>query len=410
MFDPSAFVALADRHPAYRQLRDHMPALRAEFGPVSVWILTRYDDVASVLRDATARVKPLEMQGAPSWLGDGPAATMFEAQLVLSDPPDHDRLRRLASPAFTKKTLQPLEAWIEQMVADRIGALADRGEFDLVADLAAYVPGTTILHILGVPTSDWDPLISRVPAFLHIFSPFPIGPDESAACNEACGFYLDYFGALIDERRKSPGEGIIGTLITAQEENDRLSRTELLAMLQSFLNAGFETTMSTLGSGMWGMLSQGDPWRTLTADPTLAPAALEETLRWEAPVSFVRRYALNDIELHGMTIPSGDAILLALASANRDERHFTDPNRIDVHRPRKDHVSFGGGRHFCIGFQLAKLEARITLQALARRLPGLELTGPPPPRQRNIMFHSVERLLVRTGTPARIDDMTSIGV
>jgi len=394
MFDPASFLALEDRHPVYKMLRDGAPVFKADFGPVPVWILTRYDDVAAVLRNPQARVKPPGRAGAPPWLGNGAAAQLYDAQLVLSDPPDHDRLRRLASPGFTPRTLKPLEAWVETMVAERVEHLAGVGAFDLITDLAAYVPGTTILHILGVPSSDWEALISRVPGFLHIFAPFPIGEAERAACDEACGFYLDYFGAIIDERRKNPGDDIIGSLITAHEDDDRLSRLELLALLQAFLNAGFETTMSTLGAGMYGMLSQGEPWQRLVAEPALAPVALEEVLRYEAPVSFVQRFPVEDIQFHGQTIQAGEPVLLALASANRDERRFENPDRIDIDRPRKDHLSFGGGRHFCIGFQLAKLEARTTLAAIARRMPNLRLDGGTPKRQANMLFHSIEQLPV----------------
>ena len=304
MFDPASFLALDDRHATYKLLRDEAPIFKARFGPVPVWVLTRYDDVSALLKDPQARVKPLGRE-TPAGLGDGPARIVFDAQMVLTDPPDHERLRRLASPAFTPQTLRPLQSWLEATVDARIDELAARDEFDLVADLAAYVPAATILHILGVPASDWHPLISRVPDFLHIFAPFPVSAAERDACNAACQFYLDYFGGLVDARRYDLGDDIVGKLITAHDEGDRLTRVELLAILHSFLNAGFETTMSALGAGMWGMLTQGEPWRRLVADPALVPMALEETLRWEAPVSFVRRYQAEDREQHGQTIKAG---------------------------------------------------------------------------------------------------------
>lgn len=397
MFDPASFPALRDRQPVYRMLRDQAPALKAEFGPVPIWILTRFDDVSRVLKDPTALVKPPGYADAPAGLGKGAAGAMFDAQMVLTDGADHDRLRRLAGPAFQAQNLKPLQAWLDQIVAARIRLLAEQEEFDLVADLAAFVPAATILRILGVGDEDWQPLISRVPAFINIFSPFPIGDAARDACEEACQFYLDYFGALVDARRRAPVDDTIGRLIAAQVDDDRLDRTELLALLQSFLNAGFETTMSTLGAGMYGMLAQRQPWDLLVANPLLAPQALEETLRWEAPVSFVRRYVASDLELHGKTIKIGEPVLLALASANRDERKFTEPDRIYLYRQHKDHVSFGGGRHFCIGSQLAKMEARTTLGLLARLLPDLELVEDAPERQANLLFHSIVRLRVRPG-------------
>jgi cytochrome P450 len=399
MFDPAQLAAMPDRFPAYKMLRDQAPVFKAEMGPVTAWVLTRYDNVSRLLKDPDARVKPVGMEGAPAGLGSA-AQRMFDAQLVLSDPPDHDRLRRLASPAFTKQSIEPLQQWITTLVQAKVDELAQQESFDLVGDLAAFIPGSTILHILGVPTSDWEPLISRVPGFLHFFSPFPINAEQRAACEEACQFYIDYFGAIIDERRNAPGDDIVGRLIAAHDQDERLSRDELLAILHAFLNAGFETTMSALGAGVWGLLSQGDPWQQLCADPSLANAALDETLRWEAPIHFVRRYPVEDLTIDGTTIAAGDAVLLCLASANRDERQFDNPDVIQIDRPAKAHVTFGGGRHFCIGSQLAKLEARIALTTLAERLPRLELIDEKPERQANLLFHAIKQLRVRTNGAA----------
>jgi cytochrome P450 len=397
MFNPDKFAQLNDRYPSYREMRDTTPVLKVESGPVSTWILTRYDDVALLLRNPQARVKPLG--GAPAGLGNGAAAALFEAQLVLSDSPDHDRLRRLVSPAFTVQALRPLETWIHEMVNNRVDELAARGSFDLVNDLASFVPATTILHILGIPHSDWEALISRVPAFLYIFSPFPISAEQRDVCESACQFYIDYFDAIITARWANPGDDIVGKLISVHQQNPEFTRIELIAMLHAFLNAGFETTMSALGAGMFGMLIQGTPWRQLCADPTLAGAALEETLRFDPPIHFMRRFPAEDTTFSGVIIPAGDAVQVCLDSANRDERRFNDPDRIDIHRTDKNHVTFGGGRHFCIGAMLAKLEARTTLEALARKLPNLELLDRTPKRQESLVFHAIKSLNVSTGAP-----------
>ena len=397
MFDPITLAGQADRYPLYRQLRDDAPALKFEMGPISAWLLTRYSDVSGLLKRPDARVKPPGGLGSPAGLGSGPAAIMFDAQMVMSDPPVHDRLRRLAMPAFTAQVIASLKTWIEDLVEKRVEDLAEMEHFDLVGDLATYVPGSTILHILGIPAADWEPLISRVPAFLFAFSPFPITNEQRTICDEACQFYFDYFGAVVDERRKAPGDDIVGRLITAHDRDERLSRLELLAILNAFLNAGYETTMSALGTGVWAMLSQGDPWAALCANPGLAPLALEETLRWDPPVHFLFRYPDIDLTVEGQTIRAGEPVLLGLASANRDERRFQDPDRIDISRKDNAHVTFGGGRHFCIGAQLAKLEARTTLAALARRMPKLELIETHLDRQISLMFPAIKRLRVRAG-------------
>lgn len=391
-FDPTAFAAVQDRYPIYQALRDEHRVLRAGHS----WILTRYEDVSALLRDPQSLVKP--PGGSPAGLR-GVAAELHGAQLVLSDPPVHDRLRRLASPTFTQQAIAPLQSWIESMISARIDALAERETFDAIGDLAAYVPAATILHILGIPDRDWEPLIARVPGFLHIFSPFPLGEEELAACEASCAYYIDYFGAIVDARQANPGDDIVGKLVTAHVEGDRLSRLELVAMLQAFLNAGFETTMSTLGAGMWGMLSQRRPWETLAADPSLAGHALEETLRWDPPIHFLQRFPAKDLVIDGTTIRAGEAVQCCLAAANRDERRFPDPDVIDIARADKAHVTFGGGRHFCIGALLAKMQARITLATLAQRMPELELVTERPERQVNLLFHAIKRLDVRVNRP-----------
>jgi cytochrome P450 len=320
---------------------------------------------------------------------------MFAAQMVMSDPPVHDRLRQLAAPAFTGKAISSLKTWIEDLVDKRVAELAEMGDFDAVEGLATYVPGSTILHILGIPASDWQPLISRVPGFLHAFSPFPITDDQRAECDEACQFYIDYFGAIVDERRKAPGDDIVGQLITAHDREERLSHIELIALLNAFLNAGYETTMSALGTGLWGMLSQKDPWAGLTANPSAVSEALEETLRWDPPVHFLFRYPDVDLTVEGQKIPAGDRVILGLAAANRDERRFHDPDRIDIRRRNNAHVTFGGGRHFCIGSQLARLEARTTLAAIAKRIPRVNLVDDQLERYPSLMFPAIKRLRLK---------------
>lgn len=399
MFNPIEFVSLPDRYPTYKKLRDEAPVLQTSYGGAPIWLITRYDDVSSILRDATARVKPLPGSPNPAGLSDGAAKTFFDAVLVLNDPPEHDRLRKLAQPAFTAAKVAPIQQWFQETVETRVALLAERDSFDFVQDFAAYLPALTIFRILNIPHADWDALTSRVPAFLHIFSPFPIDAAQLEACNAACAFYMDYIGALIDDRRSTPGDDIVGTLISAHEDGDRLSHTELVVLLHAFLAAGIETTTSALSSGMWGMLSQRTPWQQLAANPSLAPQALEEILRWDAPVSFLRRYPSKDTVVQGVTLKAGEPVLLGLASANRDERRFDQPDTIDIHRERKDHLSFGGGRHFCLGIQLAKMEARTAIESLARLLPQLELIDEQPVRQADIMFHSLKHLQVAPGAP-----------
>jgi len=396
MLDLQSFIEAPDRYPIYKSWRDESPALRLDFGGSPVWVLSRHQDVSALLKDPAARMKP-PGTGAPAGFTDPITLKMFKAQLVLSDPPDHDRLRRLVAPAFSPSSIGSLREWIEQMVEARVKELAGCGSFDMMEDLVAYVPGNTILKILGIPKSDWEPLIGRVPAFLNFFSPFLLEDAAREATEEACCYYYDYFGALVDERRGKPGDDIIGRLITAHDDQDSLSHDELIGIMHAFLNAGFETTNSALGSGVFGLLSQGTPWRQLCADPSLAGAALEETLRWEAPIHFTWRYPASDLTVGDTVIPAGEPVLACLASANRDERKFADPDIILLDRPAREYMTFGGGRHFCVGSHLAKLEARTVLSTLARHMPDLELEERDPEKHPLLMFPALKRLKVRRG-------------
>jgi cytochrome P450 len=405
-FDP-AF--LANRHEGYRRLREDAPILPIDLPTGRLWLLSRYEDVARVVKESAGRVKAPGHNRPPKHFNDGAAAMLWKHQVVLADPPDHTRLRKLAMPAFRQDRLKALEGKVRTSVEKRLAELAGRDEVDIVAEFASFVPASTIMHVMGLPDEDWGPLLSRVPDFLHVFSPVPLPPEIAERANDACAFYIDYFGKLVDRRMGQPGDDIVGALITAYEDGDRLSRDELIAMLQSFLNAGYETTMSALGGGLFGLLSHEDQREAVRADPSgSAEAAFDEMLRWDAPVHFVMRYLPEPLTLHGVTIPAGEPILLALASANRDQRRFVDPDRFDLNRTDRQYMTFGGGRHFCLGAPLAKMEAKIALELLFKHFPGITLANASAPeRQPHLLFPAVKALSVKLGMPARqAEDVT----
>lgn len=393
-FNPYDPAFLADRYPTYRMLRDQAPVLAMPFGGTTLYVLSRYEDVSKVLKDGTARVRKSD-EPVSTHLGEGRAAWFNRMQLVLSDPPNHTRLRTLVAPAFNNEAIARLTRFVETLVERRLDWMAERNEVDLIADYAAYIPAATITHILGIPETEWPALIDPVQDFLFQFAPFALDGPTLARCNAACDFYYDYFGRHIDSHRGSPPGGIVGAMFAAEQKGDRLSRDELIMLLQTFLNAGYETTMSALGAGVYGLLTQRDEWRKLCDSPESAGKLFEELLRWEAPVHFVRRFLKESIVIEGVTVGADQPILLALASANRDERMFDRPDIIDGIRSSIQHLSFGGGRHFCIGAPLAKLEARLGLSGLARRFPNIELVDREVAREPNLLFPGIKSMRVR---------------
>lgn len=393
-FDLAALFGAVDRGDTYRQLRNDHPALAIDLGqPMS--IASRYADVSRLLRDPHARQLP-EGYDIPEWFGEGPAAVMFRNQMVLYDAPDHVRLRRLVNNGFTPRNIEVLRVAIERSVADRLDELAGPGETDMMRQFADHVPAAATCAILGLPEQDWPELVARAPDFVPIFSPLPLPHGDMRRLHEACAYYLEYFGRLIDQRANArDGESTVDLLIRAEQDGDRLTRDELLATLHSFLHAGYETTQAALGGGLLALLANRDQWDALVADPGLVGSAVEEILRWESPVHFTRRVLAGALEVGDSMLGAGSVVLLALAAANRDERRYPAPDRFDITREDNQHHAFGGGRHFCIGAQLARMELQIAFRQLAERFPRARLAdGFVPQRVPSLVFPGVISLPV----------------
>ena len=396
LFDPTSPAFYADRHGAYRRIRDEAPLLELP-GEVPTVLVSRYAAVDRVLRDRTVRMRPAGA-GAPPWLGSGAAADMYLGQMLFTDPPDHTRMRRVTSPAFRPRTVATLRADVEAAVDARIAVLREIGTFDAVADLAEYVPAVAVCSILGIPEQDWPTLIRAAVDFVGILSPLPLDEEQFARAERACRYYLDYFAELVADQRAHPrgDDDFVTALVTEQSATGEMTENELLVTAHSVLNAGFETTMSALANGLQGMLSEPAQWAALVADPERATAAVEECLRWEAPAQLLTRFAPEDLEVDSGTIPAGTAIVVAAASANRDERRIPDPDRFDLDRADNPHLAFSAGRHMCIGAHLGRMELDIAFRGLAAAFPGLHLTGDADSgtRELNPVFPTLRRLQV----------------
>ncbi|MFD4131497.1 cytochrome P450 [Streptomyces goshikiensis] len=371
--DP-AFVA--DPFPLYRHLREDGPVRRVVIaGGLDAWVVTRYEDglaalsdsrLSSDVRDASdARLlRQLPTSGGESLMGN----------MLRSDPPDHTRLRRLVSKAFTAHRVAGMRPRIQAITDQLLDALAPAGRADLVADFALPLPVTVISELLGVPVDDrhdfqrWTNRIVTRGA----------EPPDPAVVNEAYQHMRAYVTELVHAKRAAPGDDLLSGLIAARDEEQRLTEDELVAMVFLLLAAGHITTVNLISGGIAMLLTHPGQLDLLRSDPELLPGAIEEFLRYDGPVSpGIARFAREDVEIAGVTVPRGATVLIGSAIADRDPARFPDPERLDITRQDNAHLAFGHGIHYCLGAPLARLEGQIAIAAALRRLPGLALAVAP---------------------------------
>ncbi|WP_406368003.1 cytochrome P450 [Streptomyces sp. NBC_01546] len=369
-----AFVA--DPFPLYRQLREEGPVRRAVIaGGLDAWLVTRYEDGLAALTDSrfSADVRDASDTRLLGQLPETERKSVL-GNMLRSDPPDHTRLRSLVSKAFTARRVAGMQSRIQSITDGLLDAVVPAGHADLVADFALPLPVTVISELLGVPVDDrhdfqrWtDRMIMRGSV-----------PPDPAVVNEAWQHMRAYVTELIQAKRAHPGDDLLSGLITARDEERQLSEDELIAMVFLLLAAGYITTVNLIGGGIAILLAHPDQLDLLRSDPELLPGAIEEFLRFDGPVSpGIARFAREDVEIGGVTIPRGATVLIASAIADRDPARFPDPDRLDIARQDNAHLAFGHGIHYCLGAPLARLEGQIAIGTALRRLPGLALAVAP---------------------------------
>jgi cytochrome P450 len=389
----------ADPYPFYARLRAEAPVWGATLRDRrTAWLVARYDDVARVLKDdAFAKDKLNAMD--PGQRAKTPWVPGFlkplERNMLDLDDPDHARLRALVSKAFTPRLIERLRGRMETLCEELLDAMErerDRkGGTDLVAGYALPLPATVIAELLGVPAKDHAKFHRWSNRLVSVSS----GRDMLRALPAALSF-VRYLRKLVERRRADPQDDLITALIRAEEAGDKLSEDELLAMAFLLLVAGHETTVNLIASGTLALLEHPEQAEMLRHDPLLAKSAVEELLRYTSPVEMAtERYAREDTEIGGTTIPRGGLVLAVLGSANRDEQHFEDPDALDLARSPNRHLAFGrGGVHHCLGAPLARMEGQIALNALLRRFPGARLAVAPETLhwRRGLFLRGLERL------------------
>jgi len=293
--------------------------------------------------------------------------------LLTVDPPDHTRLRTLVHKAFTPKMVREFEGRVQAIADSLIDAMLQKSQVDLIADYATPLPLTVIAELLGVPSSDhadfrrWSQTILTEAA--------REGGDMEATATAALEFIM-YFHALFDERRQNPREDLISGLVQVEENGEMLDPQELISMVFLLLAAGHETTVNLIGNGTLALMTHPEQRALLTEQPDLIASAVEEMLRFNGPIGVTSgRWALEEITLHGVTIPKGSLVLASLLAANRDPAVFENPDVFDITRDPNRHVAFGNGIHYCLGAPLARMEGALAINTLLRRVPNLALAA-----------------------------------
>lgn len=369
VYDPYDYEIDADPHPVWKRLRDEAPVyLNEKHG---FYALSRFDDVLAAHLDpatfSSAHTTVLELM-APE------IDPYSQSLMIFMDPPRHTRYRKLVSRAFTPRRIAAVEPRVREIAAGFLDEYAGSDGFDYVADFGARLPVMVISALLGAPREDEVQLREWTDEMLHI-EPGEMMGDRAGAIRQAVH---DYWQALIDDRRVRPRDDLLSDLMaTGIEDEDGSTRglddAEIHAFAGLLSGAGNETVARFLGWAAVGLGRFPDERRALVAEPMLIPGAVEEILRWEAPSPIQGRWTTRAVELHGTVIPPDSKVALLTGSADRDERVFSDPDRIDVRRPIARHVAFGYGIHFCLGAALARLEGRIALEETLRRFPDWEV-------------------------------------
>ncbi|MES4890373.1 cytochrome P450 [Streptomyces sp. NPDC096012] len=396
VFDPWDPAFVADPYPAYAELRARGRVIRYE--PTDQWLVPHHADVSALLRERRLgrtyrhRFSHEDFGRTAPPPEHEPFHTLNDHGMLDLEPPDHTRIRRLVSKAFTPRTVERLKPYVHGLANELVGKLVEAGGGDLLTDVAEPLPVAVIAEMLGIPEADRGPLRPWSAAICGMYELNP--PEETAVrAVRASREFSDYLRELIAARRKEPGEDLVSGLIAAHDEGDRLTEQEMISTAVLLLNAGHEATVNATVNGWWALFRNPGQLAALRADHSLVPTAIEELMRYDTPLQLFERWVLDDIEIDGTTIPRGSEIAMLFGSANRDPEVFADPGRLDLARADNPHISFSAGIHYCIGAPLARIELAASMTALLRQAPTLGLAAEPE-RKPNFVIRGLKGLSV----------------
>lgn len=394
----------ANPYPFYERLRTEDPVSHYEERGVRLWLLTRWADIAGVLRHPHASVdRPFQPRPTPLPPGVRPetlhplarALRALSRVMLFRDPPDHTRLRGLVNKAFTPRVVERVRPRIEAVVEELLGRRAADGGMDLIADLATPLPILVIADLLGIPIEDYKEL-KRWSDDLALMLDGSIAAQVAPRAVTSASEFVDYLRHAIARRRAEPGEDLLSEMLAVQEKDDSLTEDEILGTSVLLLGAGHETTTNLIGNGCLALLRQPSELARLRREPEGLANAVDECLRFDSPVQATSRVLPEDMEIEGLRIPRGEEIGLLLWAANRDPAVFPEPDRFDVGREEaRQHLSFGHGIHFCLGANLARAEGQAAFAGLLRRFPELTLADDSLEWRPGFLFRGVERLALR---------------
>jgi cytochrome P450 len=374
LFNPLSPDFIRDPYPHYERLRTTDPM---HVTPLGAFVASRHAESSLVLRDKRFGKDFVDrsIRRYGPQIMDEPVFRSMRHWMLQQDPPDHTRLRGLVVKAFTARRVEDMRPRIQQIVDDTLAAIASQGHMDLIEDFAFRLPVTIICDMLGIPEDHREVFYRSSRDGGRLLDPVPLTPAEIEQANAGNLAARMYFQQLFELRRRSPGEDLTTQLVQAEEDGSKLSNEELTANIILLFGAGHETTVNLIGNGLLALHRNPDQLAQLKAHPELITNAIEEFLRYDSSVQMSGRVALEDIDdLGGKRIPKGEGVLCLLGSANRDPAVYPDrPDRLDITRSNVRPASFGGGIHFCLGAQLARIEAEIAIATLLRRLPELRL-------------------------------------
>jgi len=379
-FDPQLLFDHPDPYPMFAMLRAASPVLRSEFANRIAWVVTRYDDCLAILKDTETF----------SSASNREVGRVMGRTLIEMDGKEHTRHRALVQQVFVPKGMDALKPVLAGLVNDLCDQIAREPRADMVCGFTERFPIQVIAHLVGIPREDYPRFAEWAYAIVGFAKDFAAGRRASAEMRH-------YLLPVIASRRADPRDDVISKLVAGRVEGHGLSDEEVVSFLRLLLPAGAETTMRLIGNLLVALLTDPARWERVRADRSLVPWAIEETLRWETSVLMVSREATRPVELHGVHIPERALVSVVVGSANRDEHHYERPDEWDLDRRADDHLSFGFGRHHCLGYHLARLEARVALETLMDRCPAMRLDpGAPPPAITGLAFRSPKTLGVLT--------------
>ncbi|MGH2496739.1 MAG: cytochrome P450 [Ktedonobacteraceae bacterium] len=387
---------IANPYALYQRLRENDPVYWDE--RANSWVLTRYVEVSTALRDA--RFSATGFMEDISWIPEEmrpmlePPIRALTRQMLFMDPPDHTRLRGLVAKAFTPRVVENLRPAIKQIADELLDSAQAKGSMELIRDYAFPLPAIVIATMLGVPPEDRDQLNAWSENFGTLLDASNLSMEDAFLALHGVSEFMEYFRQIIRQRRNAPKDDLMQAMINAEEKGDALSEEELLGNCVLIMAAGHGTTMHLIGNGTLALLRNPQQLQQLKEQPSLMPSAVVELLRYDSPVQMTSRRAKEDMQIADKRISEGQEVIMCMGAANHDPAQFSEPDRLRLDRPENRHLSFGLGIHFCLGAPLARLESEIAFHALLRRFPNLRLANEEVEWEGDMVFRGLKQLPV----------------